>query len=151
MNPKKTASFVEEKMYLFASQWTRSQINENDGKNQWMTLWIASLRTLFSRYGPRRLPYIPKLKEITSGTEIFIKCRGQMGNRWLFWRRWQIVLKETYRNVKRLLDQVYRGEMRLCWRINRIFAKKVVFSLSSYGLIKLLSIVVNENLIRIIG
>ena len=48
-NYKKTASFVEEKMYPFARQWTSLQIDKNDGKNQWITLRIASPPILFSR------------------------------------------------------------------------------------------------------
>ena len=48
-NHKKTSSFVEEKMHFFARQCNSSQIDENDGKNQWITLRIAFPLTLFSR------------------------------------------------------------------------------------------------------
>ena len=39
----------------------------------------------------------------------------------------QIVSRERHRNVERSLNQVYWAERRLCWRIKRIFAKKMFF------------------------
>ena len=57
-------------------------------------------------YSPVVAPsdFVLKPKEMAPGTEIFIKWRGQMGNQWLFWRPWQIVLQKRHRNIDRSLD-----------------------------------------------
>ena len=135
----------------FARQCTSLQIDKNNSKDQLITLRIASPPTLFSKSGRQQLLSILELRGMTPRTEIFIKWRGQMENRWLFWRRWHIVLQEKHQNVEKSLDEVYQAKRGLCWRINWIFAKKVVFSLSFYVLIEISGNMVLLSWIKILS
>ena len=91
INHKKTPSFVKEKMHVFVRQCTRSQIDKDDGKNQWITLRIAPpLPWLYSPdLAPSDFYLFPNLKRW---------LQGQRRHKWI-----TIEIAKVYQCLRRIL------------------------------------------------
>ena len=71
---------------------TISHIENFTRKKAWIGFQIASVSTVSCRDGPQRLLSAFKPREMSVWYAFWVERRSWMGNRWVFWRVWQIVL-----------------------------------------------------------
>ena len=91
---KKKAANEEEKSALLPRQCTVSLVDSNNGKTTWITLWIASAPTLFSRSGPKQLLVVCWPEKNAPEKEIWFQGRSDIGNWGVFWGQRRIVVRK---------------------------------------------------------
>ena len=69
----------------------------------WFKVQIGQSYTIFSGFRSKRLLSVPKLKEIVRRKEIWIKFRSHRRRNLLFWGVWQILFRESNKNLERRL------------------------------------------------
>ena len=99
-----------------------SQVNRKNGKTTWISLWIASISTLFSKSGPQQLLTVCRPQKNAPWKEIWLQWRSDIGNWGVFWGKRQIALQK--KGIK-LLVKCWNQCITLegdCWWIKLNFA-----------------------------
>ena len=89
------------KKTTFTKTMHMPQVNCNDGKTTWIALRIASVPTLFSRFGSQQLLDVCRPQKNAPGKEIWFQWWSDIRNWGIFWGQRQIVLKKKKKKKKK--------------------------------------------------
>lgn len=85
-----------------------------------INIQTAAPCNVFHRFGSLRLNFLSNLEKIGGTAEILVQWESYRRYVGRLWRLQKIFFKRV-REVRALLSQVYRDEIRLCWKIYRNF------------------------------